>query len=664
MPITDLEVGPDGNIYFTTGGNAGQGGLYKVTWTGAKPVQPDMTGILGVVRQPQPLSSWGWEAIERVKASMGASFAGELEKLARTATAASADRSRAILEMQRHGVPPSPELLKALISDKDANVRAAAVLAAGVQTSDGAKAVAAAALKDASPVVKRRAAEALVRQGLKPTQPSFAPVADIYALLGNPDRFVRYSGRLALEHTPRTEWHKLVMAETDVIALTEGLVALTNTMAPQAEAELRPIFDKLIALMKQPSLPAAQKIRVLRAFEIAATETRNGVDPEIRKQVYDALIGQFPVAPPAGTWIDCNNGVATTGCAQLMLTHHLAKVLAYTGEPAVIGKILAVIPRGDADQPGQIDYVYALRVLDKGWTPAQVKTMTEWFAKASTWRGGSTFAGHVNQIFDAVIDAFSEEQKQAAYAAVPLFAPLPADPPAAATPPTAATPPVAVAAPPTGATPPPPPPPTAAGPGAQRGAGPAGGWRRRSWPWSEQPARPSGALRQPGVPARRRARIAHRTRRRSQRRNRRQGVPGLLRVVPQVPVRRQRLRSRAHDDWRAAASRHPPVDLLPAGKGRREVRDHRHRDPRQQDAPRPRRERGRHQCAAEDRRQRRSCDCRESGHSQAHPRTGVDHAGTADRQDGRRRQHLARRRVSHGWKVSTGTTEYDGYVRY
>ena len=59
MPITDLEVGPDGNIYFTTGGNAGTGGLYKVTWTGAKPAQPDMTGILAVVRQPQPLSSLG-----------------------------------------------------------------------------------------------------------------------------------------------------------------------------------------------------------------------------------------------------------------------------------------------------------------------------------------------------------------------------------------------------------------------------------------------------------------------------------------------------------------------------------------------------------------------------------------------------------------------------
>jgi hypothetical protein len=121
MPITDLEVGPDGNIYFTTGGGGiGQGGLYKVSWTGARPAQPDMTGILAVVRQPQPLSSWGWAAIEKVKATMGASFGSELEKLGRSSSANAADRARAVLEMQRHGSAPSPELLKALSADRDA----------------------------------------------------------------------------------------------------------------------------------------------------------------------------------------------------------------------------------------------------------------------------------------------------------------------------------------------------------------------------------------------------------------------------------------------------------------------------------------------------------------------------------------------------------------
>ena len=435
MPITDLEVGPDGNIYFTTGGNPGNGGVYKVSWAGAKPAQPDMTGILAVVRQPQPLSSWGWAAIENVKTAMGATaFGTALEQLARNTTAAGLDRARAIYELQRHGLPPSVDFLKSLAADRDVNVRAAVVYVAGIHSTDGAKAVASAALRDSEPFIQRRAAEAVVRQGLTPSRPSFAPVADIYSLLRSPDRFVRYAGRLALEHTPRSEWINLVMNETDVTALTEGLLALTNTLPateqkpeqkPGTPAELRPIFEKLIALMQQTSLPADQKIRVLRAFQVAATEAPGGVDPEIKKTVHDVLIAQFPATPPTATYLGCTSRIEPeAACAVTMWTHHMAKVLAYTGEPDVISKILAVMPKGNDDQPGQIDYVYALRVIDKGWSEADVKTVSEWFGKASKWRGGSTFAGHLNQVFDAVIDAFTPEQKQAAYEAAPLFAPL------------------------------------------------------------------------------------------------------------------------------------------------------------------------------------------------------------------------------------------------
>jgi len=423
MPITDLEVGPDGNIYFTTGGGPGQGGLYKVSWTGAKPQPPDMTGILGVVRQPQPLSTWGWAAIERAKASMGAGFGGELEKLARNASAAPQDRMRAVLEMQRHGVPPGADLLKALLKDKSADVRAAAVYVAGVQTDASAKAIAASALKDGDPVVQRRAAEALVRQGLDAAQPSFAPVADLYALLRSGDRFVRYAGRLALEHTPRAEWMPMVMAETNVVPLTEGLVAIANT-ADEAQATLGAVFEKLVGLMQKPGAIAGN-IRVLRAFEVAASQTPKGVDPAIRKQVYAALSKQLPAAPPPGTWVECTNGTGPAEpCAQYLHAHHLAKVLAYTGEPGVAGSILAILPKGDEDQPGQIDLMYSLMNVDSGWTGDQKQRAIDWFARASRWRGGSTFAGHVNNIFDATIDAFSEDEKQLAYKSAPLFAPI------------------------------------------------------------------------------------------------------------------------------------------------------------------------------------------------------------------------------------------------
>ena len=59
--------------------------------------------------------------------------------------------------------------------------------------------------------------------------------------------------------------------------------------------------------MKQTTLPADQKIRILRAFEVAATETPDGVDPEIKKTVHDVLIGQFPATAPTATYLGCTN---------------------------------------------------------------------------------------------------------------------------------------------------------------------------------------------------------------------------------------------------------------------------------------------------------------------------------------------------------------------
>jgi putative heme-binding domain-containing protein len=277
-------------------------------------------------------------------------------------------------------------------------------------------------------VVRRRAAESLVRQGLTPAQPSFAPVADLYALLGDADAFVRYSGRIALEHTPRAGWVDRVLNETNVVAQTEGLVALANTAS--SAADLTPAFDRAIALMRRAGLSTDEKIRVLRAFEVAATETADGASADVKQAVHDALIDQFPTraALGSGTTLDgCqarHPGMDPAACRTRVLAHHMARVLAYTGRPGIISRVMAVMPEGDEDQSGQIDYMYALRMVDGGWTAAEKQQMIDWFAKAAKWRGGSTFAGHLNNIFDATIDALTEAEKQQAYAAAPLFAPL------------------------------------------------------------------------------------------------------------------------------------------------------------------------------------------------------------------------------------------------
>ena len=408
--ITDVEVGPDGLLYFTTGGRNTTGGVWRLRYTGQVPAAPDMTGILAVVRQAQPYSAWGWAAIERVKASMGASFGTELERLARDTSAASMDRTRAVYEMQRHGAPPSPALLTALVKDKDAAVRAAAVFVAGVQggaaeSAPKAQASAAAtALRDTDPLVRRRAAEALVRMGQSPDRPTLAPVADIYALLNDQDRFVRWAGRLALERTDRSQWRDVAMKETNPYGAIESMIALVNT-APAGE-NLQPLVEKQFAMMKQTDLPVEHKLRLFRAFQYTATEFEGGLGQADRERLHGLVVNQFPAEDER-------------------LNREIALLLAYGGQPQAIQEILAAMPQGNENQPMQLHYLYALRTIKDGWRLEEKTQLAELLGRASGWRGGAQFVNFVGQMFDAVEPLFAtDEEKTLLFAKAPDFSPL------------------------------------------------------------------------------------------------------------------------------------------------------------------------------------------------------------------------------------------------
>ena len=400
--ITDVEVGPDGMMYFTTGGRSTTGGLWRLRFTGTVPAAPDMSGILAVVRQPQPLSSWGWAAIEKVKASNGANFGGELDKLARNTSATNLDRTRAIYEMRRHGAAPSAALLTALIKDPNAEVRAAVTYVAGVQ-GEAAKAVAAAALKDKEPVVRRRAAEALVRMGQSPDKPSLAPVADIYALVNDPDRFVRWSGRIAIEHTARADWKDRVIAETNPLGALEGMLAWVRTA--QGES-LQPVLDKQFGMLKQTNLSVDNKLRLYRTFMYTTTEVKDGLPAAQRQQLNALIINQFPSQDER-------------------VNRELALMLGYAGQPAAISKILAAMPQTNDQQELQLHYLYALRMIKQGWTPAEKAQLAAVFGRASKWRGGAQFINFVGQFFDSVSDLYAtDDEKALLYEKAPDFSPL------------------------------------------------------------------------------------------------------------------------------------------------------------------------------------------------------------------------------------------------
>ena len=108
------------------------------------------------------------------------------------------------------------------------------------------------------------------------------PADDIYRQLFDPDRFIRWAARIALERTPRADWAGRVLKETNTLGVMEGLLAWVRTAHG---APLAPALEKQFALMRQTGLSVDDQLRLLRVFPYTITElpSRISISPSIRR---------------------------------------------------------------------------------------------------------------------------------------------------------------------------------------------------------------------------------------------------------------------------------------------------------------------------------------------------------------------------------------------
>ena len=401
LNVTDVAIGPDGLVYFTMGGRMTQGGFFRVAYRGHRAnegYRPE-SGILSVVRQPQPLSAFSHAYFQGQKKEMGDAWAAELQALVRDETAEGRDRAQALHLLQRYGPKPDALLIRAAFESEAPSARAAAMYVVGQHGSDRAKTLAAEGLTDADALVRRRAAEALLRMG----DPGFADTSVLYGLVGDADRFVRWSGRVALETTPRDAWKQSVVNESEPTAAATGMLALLRTA--QTPIELEAVFEKTLSMLKSDQLDTDDELALLRVFHLACLEIEGGCRESLRDQIYGVVSGRFPSDDEA-------------------LDREYARTMAYVNRPEAIGPILAQIPAGDDNQQLQIHYVYCLREIKSGWEPDQKQALLAWFRKAKDWRGGASFPGFINRLFESSLEFFSDQERQDAYAAIPEYAPV------------------------------------------------------------------------------------------------------------------------------------------------------------------------------------------------------------------------------------------------
>ncbi len=183
--------------------------------------------------------------------------------------------------------------MTALAEDANADIRAHAIWLLGVNGYSQGRDPLIKALADRDALVRRRACEALIRAGIEP------PVGPLWALLHDPDRFVRTAARLVLQRIKPEKWTDQLWRETDDRAFLEGVTALCKI--DQAAPYAGQIFAQL---SRRAPVPEGQPLLdYLRVLELTLVHVTPAGGPELRS-IAERCAGLFPHSDPraAGSW--------------------------------------------------------------------------------------------------------------------------------------------------------------------------------------------------------------------------------------------------------------------------------------------------------------------------------------------------------------------------
>ncbi len=224
-------------------------------------------------------------------------------------------------------------------------------------------------------------------------------VETLWPFLSNPDRFVRYAARVALEFQEPGTWRDRALEETNPIASTEALLALIHvsasdpahrpTDAPAPDKALGQRILQSLARLDWQNLPYARKLDVLRVVEVLFN--RFGPPEE---DVAAHIIAELDKAYPA---------------KGRELNVEICNLMVYLKAPSVAATTLKLIEAAPT-QEEQMDLGRALRTLSVGWTPELRKNYFSWINRAADFKGGPSLAGFIKQIKTSAVATLSESE--------------------------------------------------------------------------------------------------------------------------------------------------------------------------------------------------------------------------------------------------------------
>jgi putative heme-binding domain-containing protein len=286
LNVTDLEVGPDGALYFCTGGRGTSGGIYRVVYKGEIPDRMKNlgNGIAAAIRQPQLEAAWSRQAIASTRRELGEQWGQLVAGVAFSNDNPSHYRTRALDLMQLYGPVPSEELLLELSQAPSEAVRAKAAWMMGLHPDGKSRERLTALLDDRDARVQRAACEAMLRSGQWPDDP-----APILSLLADEDRTLAFVARRVLERMPVETWREEVLSNSDPRISIVGMLALVN--AQPTEATCMDVLARSSKLMAE-FLSDGDFVDTLRLCQVALH--RGKIEPSRATALRDQIAEEFP----------------------------------------------------------------------------------------------------------------------------------------------------------------------------------------------------------------------------------------------------------------------------------------------------------------------------------------------------------------------------------
>lgn len=370
LNVTDLAVGPDGWLYFCTGGRGTKGGIYQVRWRGTVPEEmQDMgDGVAKAVRQPQLDAAWSRQEIASLKREMGSAWADSVAGVAFSDENKSTYRIRALDLMQLFGPTPTPELLSALSRSPNELVRAKTAQLMALHPDDNQViSDLTEMLNDRATVVQQAACEALLRANASLEYEQIRP------LFESKDRRITWAARRLLEKSPSNLWRdEMLSDESPRARLHAGLALMVASPTKDNGARIVGMVEEML----DGFVSDRDLMDLLRLTQV--TLHRTGITADAVPELAEQLAAEFPIGEP-------------------ILNRELIRCLAYLDTKQVVPDAISYL-QSDADLAERLHVAMHLTYFSHDWTPDQRYALIKFFEETQPAEAGSSVPLYVMNV--------------------------------------------------------------------------------------------------------------------------------------------------------------------------------------------------------------------------------------------------------------------------